>query len=242
MLAVAAIFSAVKRYGSDAGRRSFQRMRPRRRRVRAHQLQGARVRRAQAADHGDRHREEGQVGGDDHDAHHLVAEARRRSSAPAPRSGSSGWRPRTGRRHARAARMDEGRRQRMPIIPPTAKPMAASRQVYRRLEHRYWQSSHRRCDWTGSTSARRCPRGAAGSGRLRSRSSGADPLQSPYRHGSPPMNFSPSQDDEPPGRGGRTPRTSRSDAAQPPSVRRWRASVSSRARSMIAKPSPAPPR
>ena len=66
------------------------------RRVGAHQLERARVRRAQAADHRDGHREEGQVRGHDDDAEPRSARRRRRSSARGPRSGWSGWRRRTG--------------------------------------------------------------------------------------------------------------------------------------------------
>ena len=68
-LAVAAIFSAVKRNGSEAGTRSFQSIAQRAARVRAHQLDRARVGRLEPAQRVDRHREEGQVGGDDRDAH-----------------------------------------------------------------------------------------------------------------------------------------------------------------------------
>ena len=71
--------------------------------IRAHQLQGARVRGAEAADHRDRDREERQVRRDDHDRRRRSGRPRRRSSARGPRSGSSGWRRRTARTPARAA-------------------------------------------------------------------------------------------------------------------------------------------
>ena len=66
-LAVAAIRSAEKTYGSDVGTRSFQSTVQRLGRVGAHQLERARVGRLQPAQRVDRDREEGQVGGDHRD-------------------------------------------------------------------------------------------------------------------------------------------------------------------------------
>ena len=63
-LAVAATLSAEKRYGSEAGTRSFQRIVHAAPRVRAHQLERARVDRLQAAQRVDRDGEERQVGRD----------------------------------------------------------------------------------------------------------------------------------------------------------------------------------
>ena len=66
-LAVAETLSAAKRYGSDAGTFSLPEAPTTARRVRAHQLERARVGRVEAAQRVDRDREEGQVGGDHRD-------------------------------------------------------------------------------------------------------------------------------------------------------------------------------